>query len=121
MESRVWSILASRLVSLASSSAIRDSVVPGNDGSSKPGESIFSEGGEGTSGGVTKGCSLDEAERERSRKRGILVSWTERPVSVGLFCPAVRATVGREAGGRRKTSGLTRTADRRSKVQYIQH
>ena len=107
IESRVWSILASRLVNFASSSANRDSVEPGSDGSS---ESPFLRKPE--RGSLVELLGVARWTRLRESEVGSEESWQLGPEGQSLwvlFCPAVRAATGSEAGGRRKTSGLTQT------------
>ena len=65
IECKVLSILASRLAIRSSSSVSWELVVSGSGGNGEWGESIFSRGGEGTSGGVNS-SSLDEVDREHS-------------------------------------------------------
>ena len=64
---------------------------------SEAGDLIFSEVGEGNSGGVTARGSPDEAETERMRKRRILagVYGNSGPYVFILFC--CKGTVGSEA------------------------
>ena len=88
-------------------------------------KSIFSEAGEGNSGGVTAISLDDEAENVRSRKQEIwqFVSGISGPGYFILFC--CKGTVGSEAGNLSETKGvrlellLASRADRESKVIII--
>ena len=87
--SSTWVFFASWLASLCSSSANRESVFPAGSGLAGRERSISSNGeevgGEGNSGGVTASRSSDEAEIERSRKRGILAEARKEFRSLGVY------------------------------------
>jgi hypothetical protein len=87
--SSTWVFFASWLASLCSISANRESVFPAGSGLAGRDRSISSNGeevgGEGNSGGVTASCSSDEAEIERSRKRGILAGARKEFRSLGVY------------------------------------
>jgi hypothetical protein len=73
---------------------------------SSEGKSIFSEAGEGNSGGVTTISLDDEAEKARSRKQEILAvrQRNSGPGYFILFC--CKGTVGLEASNLSETEGV---------------